>query len=128
MFILLFVTDVALSGIRSYVERLPGGHPGWRFAQFAATVVGYWLLLGTLYKVLPRVSVPWRDALSGGFLASVIWVLGQRGLVAFMIGENYTAYGVVGSFIAVMLWVYYASAVVFLGAEFVRAIGQTPRN
>jgi membrane protein len=128
MLILVFLSDLALSGIRSYVQNeFPWGPPAWRLGQTVFTVVSYWLVLGTLYKTLPRVSVPWRDALAGGLLASVIWVFGQRLLVAFVIGENYTAYGVVGSFIAVMLWVYYASAVVFFGAEFVRAIGRIPR-
>jgi membrane protein len=126
MLILVFLSDLAMSGIRSYVEaEVSWGETAWRFGQTTFTIVSYWLLLGTLYKVLPRVHVDWRDAMAGGLLASVIWVFGQRLLVAFVIGENYTAYGVVGSLIAVMLWVYYASGVVFFGAEFVRAIGRT---
>jgi membrane protein len=35
-----------------------------------------------------------------------------------------SAYGVLGSFIAMMVWVYYASTVLFLGAEFVKVLGE----
>jgi membrane protein len=55
-------------------------------------------------------------------LAAVVWEIGRMILAAFLIGNKYSAYGVVGSFIAVMLWIYYASTVVFLGAEYVQVI------
>ncbi len=42
----------------------------------------------------------------------------------FVIGDKYNAYGVIGSFIAVMLWMYYACATLFLGAEFVQVLQQ----
>ncbi|HWC88066.1 MAG TPA: hypothetical protein VG433_00360, partial [Pirellulales bacterium] len=41
-------------------------------------------------------------------------------LAVMVIGGRYSAYGVVGTFIAMMVWVYYAAAVLFLGAEFVK--------
>ena len=49
------------------------------------------------------------DSMSGGLIVSLVWILGQRLLVRFLIGPGYTAYGIVGSFIAVMIWVYYVS-------------------
>ena len=75
-----------------------------------------------IYKVLPKVPIRWRDALAGGLFVSLVWLLGQRLLVTFLIGPGYTAYGIVGSFIAVMIWVYYVSVILFLGAEFVEAL------
>ena len=38
-----------------------------------------------------------------------------------------SAYGVIGAFIAIMLWAYYASTVLFFGAEFVRTISEEER-
>jgi uncharacterized BrkB/YihY/UPF0761 family membrane protein len=40
-----------------------------------------------------------------------------------VISGFYSAYGVVGSFLAVLIWMYYSSAVLFFGAEFVRVLG-----
>jgi len=120
----LFVANVyVLAGVRMNIENeLPGGAmlSGW--TQFLFTAATNALLFGLIYKVLPKVAVRWRDALLGGLLISLVWILGQHLLVKFLIGPNYTAYGIVGSFIAVMICLYYVSAILFLGAEFVEAL------
>ncbi len=113
----LFAANVyILTGVRMNIEnKLPGGAmlSGW--TQFLFTAATNALLFGLIYKVLPKVAIRWRDALAGGLLVSLVWILGQHLLVTFLIGPGYTAYGVVGSFIAVMIWVYYASVILFLG-------------
>ena len=119
----LFLANVVTAGIRHQLQ-IRGGPTVWYWGETIRTLAVNALLVGVLYKVLPKVSVQWRNALAGGVLVSLIWYVGQRLLVAFVIGESYSAYGVVGSFIAVMLWLYYASATIFLGAEFVRALGE----
>ena len=120
----LFVANVyVLAGVRMNIEKvLPGSAVLWVWTHFFFTALTNALLFGLIYKVLPKVAVPWRDALAGGLLVSLVWILGQRLLVRFLIGPSYTAYGIVGSFIAVMIWVYYVSVILFLGAEFVAAL------
>jgi membrane protein len=120
----LFVNNVYfLTAVQNYVEnRLPGGVLLWGWAHFLFMAVTNALLFGLIYRVLPKATVRWRDALASGLLVSLVWILGQRLLVTFLIGPNYTAYGIVGSFIAVMIWVYYVSVILFLGAEFVEAL------
>jgi membrane protein len=120
----LFLANVyVLATVRMNVEnRLPGGVMLWGWAHFLFTTVTNALLFGLIYKILPKVTIRWPDALAGGLLVALVWTLGQRLLVTFLIGPGYTAYGVVGSFIAVMICVYYVSAILFLGAEFVEAL------
>lgn len=120
--LVIFLTNMVLTGMRPYVVQLPAGLAAWEWGQFAFTVVTNALLFGLIYRVLPRARIRWREALAGGTLVSVVWIIGQQILVSFVIGEGYTAYGIVGSFIAVMLWLYYVSVTVFLGAEFVQAL------
>jgi membrane protein len=122
------LTDVVLTAVRIQVEQFPGGEAVSHWSQTGTTLLVNAILFGLLYKALPKAPVRWRHALSGGVLASLIWYVGQRLLVALVIGKGYTAYGLVGSFMAVMLWLYYASATVFLGAEFVRALGGEKRS
>ena len=50
----------------------------------------------------------------------MVWEIGRLILAVFVIGGRYSPYGVVGTFIAMMIWVYYAAAILFLGAEFVK--------
>ena len=78
------------------------------------------VLLTTLYKTLPRAKVSWSAASRGGVLASVLWEVSRQVLTVLMFGGNYTAYGVVGSVMALMLWVYIAASVFFFAAEYVR--------
>jgi membrane protein len=124
LLVAVFLIDLVLTGVRFYVEQLPGGPYAWQGLQLTTTLVINALLFGALYKVLPRRKVRWREALAGGALVSVVWRLGLLVLTPFLIGEKYSAYGIVGSFIAIMIWMYYASAVVFLGAEFVQVLSR----
>ncbi len=96
----------------------------WYLLTALSAVLADWLLFTILYKILPKAPVKWRAAAGGGLLAAVVWEAGRRILAALVIGTHYGVYGVVGAFIAIMLWVYYAAATVFFGAEFVQAIGE----
>ncbi len=96
--------------------------PGWSI-KLAHAVVSFVIngaMFALIYKTLPRVRVGWNEAVRGAMLAAVIWELGRFALGLFLPISRYSAYGVVGSFIATLLWVYFASCVVFLGAEYVK--------
>jgi membrane protein len=74
---------------------------------------------------VPKPRIRWWDAFHGGFLAALMWEAGRQALSAYLLHLNYpSAYGIIGSFIAVMLWAYYAALVVLFGAEYVRVIGE----
>jgi membrane protein len=122
LLVVIFLIDMTLAGIQEYVVYLPAGKHAWQALQLGVSLVLNTLLFGTLYRLLPRAPVRWREALAGGLFVSIVWRLGLLILTPFLIGEKYSAYGVVGSFIAIMIWMYYASAVVFLGAEFVQVL------
>ena len=61
--------------------------------------------------------------LRGATLAAILWEIGRQLLGIYLIHLGYpTAYGVIGSFIAIMLFAYYAMIVVFIGAEYTRVV------
>ena len=73
-------------------------------------------------------AIRWWDAFRGGLLAAVLWEAGRQALSAYLLHLNYpSAYGIIGSFIAMMLWAYYATLVILFGAEYVRVIGEERR-
>jgi len=79
------------------------------------------LVFALIYKTQPRVPVAWRDVWLGAVLAAVMWEIGRQ-LMAFSVGTSRDgAYGIVGSFLVVMVWLYFANSVLYLGAMFVRA-------
>ena len=123
LLVALFVANLVYHGTQeAFVKNLPLLAKILDWSQSGGTVFINGLLLGMIYRFLPKVRIRWRDAFVGGLLVSVIWLFGQRLLVRLLIGPGYTAYGIVGTFIAVMIWVYYVSAILFLGAEFIEAL------
>jgi len=124
MLVVVFVTDVALVSLRPYLTDLPAGHFAWKTAQTLVTIGCDATLLATIYYVLPKVRVPCRAALGGGLFAAVIWAIGRWVLLLLVVGKQYSAYGILGALMGVMFWYYFASVVVFLGAEFVHALSE----
>jgi len=120
--LVVFLLNLVLAGIRPFVLQSTEGRTLWHLVPTLTTIGLNCLLFTAIYKILPKTAVRWRDAAAGGLLTAISWQIGQRVLESIVISSNYSAYGVVGSFLAVMLWMYYASAVVLLGAEFVRAL------
>jgi len=119
---IVFLLNLVLSGIRPFLMQSSEGQTLWELVPTPVTIGLNCLLFAVIYKVLPKSPVRWRDAAAGGLLTACTWQIGQRILESIVISNNYSAYGVVGSFLAVMCWMYYASAVVLLGAEYVRVI------
>ena len=119
-----FALGMALSAVQTLTEN-SHIHFNTHLFRAASIIVTNVILFTTLYKVVPRVRVRWRDALPGGILTAVIWEIGRQILALLVIGTRYSAYGIVGTFVAMMCWVYYASSVLLLGAEFVRVKADT---
>lgn len=83
-------------------------------------------LFTLIYRWIPKRRASLGRSCRGGLLAAAIWEVGRQILSEVLIGTKYTsAYGVVGSFIGLMLWCYYAVAVLLLGAEYIQVIGET---
>jgi membrane protein len=75
-------------------------------------------LFAMIFKVLPDAPVTWRDVWFGAVLTSVFFTLGKFALGVYLgragIGS---AYGAAGSVVVLTVWVYYASMILFFGAE-----------
>ena len=120
----VFLADAVLAHIRSHLTNMPAGPFAWKAAQTLVTVGCDAMLLAAIYWVLPKGHVPWKAALGGGLFASVIWSVGRWLLLLILVGKQYSAYGVLGALMGVMFWYYFASVVIFLGAEFAHALAE----
>jgi len=79
-------------------------------------------LFAFIFKVLPAVRLKWGDVAAGALLTSLMLTAGKSLLAAYLGKAGFTqTYGVAGSLVAFLVWVYYSAQVVFLGAEFTRA-------
>lgn len=116
-----FVAAMSLSVVQQYAEgwfALPTWL--WEATATLATVALNWLLFTVVYRVIPNVPVRWSEAARGALFASIMWEIGRRLLAGLIIGSKFSVYGIVGAFVAIMLWMFYAMAILFLGAEYIQ--------
>jgi membrane protein len=78
-------------------------------------------LFSLMFKILPDAKIRWKDVLFGGFITAVFFTLGKFA-IGFYLGKSNltTLYGAAGSIVIIMLWVYYSSIILYLGAEFTK--------
>ena len=75
------------------------------------------MLFAAIFKVLPDARIKWKDVLIGAFITAVLFSLGKSGIGYYLSKSNLaTVFGAAGSMIILMIWVYYSSAIVYLGA------------
>ena len=88
----------------------------------------YAIAFALMYHYLPDRRVHWRRALAGGALTAGLFLLG-RALIGWYIGyANPTAsYGSMATLALALLWIYYASLVVFIGALLTAVIDERAR-
>jgi membrane protein len=123
-----FVVELMLAGVRTWAEDLSVSNWFWQWNQVALNALLNAAVFTFLYRLIPRAPVRWSHAFYGGVAVAAVWQLGSQLVARFVVGGNYSAYGVVGSFIAMMLWVYWASMDLYLGAQFVEVLGNPHHN
>ena len=116
-----FIATMSLSAAKQFAESdLPFSGAAWTLVMVLAAVLLNWLLFMVTYKTVTKPRVHWSEAARGALFASIMWEIGRRLLAALVIGSRFSIYGVVGAFVAIMLWTFYAVTVLFLGAEYIQ--------
>jgi membrane protein len=114
------VINAVITAMSTYVVNLV---PGYEFLLSLVNLVISLLvitaLFAMLYKFLPKVKLEWRDVIVGAALTTVLFSIG-RFLLGWYLGRSGTAstYGAAGSFVLILLWIYYSAQIVLFGAEF----------
>jgi membrane protein len=121
--VIVFIAGMVLAGIQAQAESVVD-LPDWVWSPIPI-VVTFVINAGVftlLYRLLPRAPTRWIRALQGGLLTAVAWEIGRQLITILVARGGYNAYGVVGAFLAVLLWCYYAVAIVLLGAEYIQVL------
>jgi membrane protein len=102
---------------------LPG--PVLNMINLLISFVVITFLFGVVYKVLPDVRLEWSDVMIGAAITSLLFSIGKL-LIGLYLGKTTieSSYGAAGSFLIMLLWVYYSAQVFFLGAEFTKIYTQ----
>lgn len=142
----LLIVSILLNGITLAVSNYIQSHQEWATEQLPeqwAPVINYFtdnflvflnlglsifliaLFFMLMYKILPAVNLRWRQIWAGSIFAAILFWLGQL-LIGYYLSNAgmISAYGAAGSLIVLLIWVYYSSQLIFIGAEFIKALCQ----
>jgi membrane protein len=88
-------------------------------ANLAVSFAIVMALFAMIFKLLPDARIEWRDVWLGAAVTALLFTLGKS-LIGIYLGRAgvTSVYGAAGSLVLVLLWVYYSSQLLFLGAEF----------
>jgi membrane protein len=118
----LVISTVLTALTTSLGGLLPGAASAMEAVNFVATMAVVALLFALIFKLLPDAEVAWRDVWIGAALTALLFAVGKF-LLGLYLGHSGIAstYGAAGSLVVLLVWVYYSSQIVFLGAEFTKA-------
>jgi membrane protein len=110
---------VGLSGWLATLISLPPAL--WRVLDLLLSLTITTTLFALLFKILPNVILRWKDVIPGAALTALLFTLGKFA-IAWYLGTSSagSSFGAAGSVIIILLWVYYATCILFLGAEFTK--------
>ncbi|MGZ6097985.1 MAG: YihY/virulence factor BrkB family protein [Myxococcaceae bacterium] len=98
---------------------LPGGAAVGQALNATVSLLVVTVLFAMIYKLLPDTYVAWRDVWLGALVTSLLFTIGKFAIGVYL-GKASVAssYGAAGSVVILLLWVYYSSMILYLGAEF----------
>jgi membrane protein len=113
------VVSAALSALTDSARGIVGdGYAVIIGANALGSLLVTTLLFALIFKVLPDTEVAWGDVWFGAFATSILFTLGKQ-VIGLYLGRASvgSAYGAAGSLVVMTVWVYYASLILFFGAE-----------
>lgn len=119
---LLLVSLVISAAVAAFHETVLGGLSDVAIVleglNVLVSLVVVTLLFATIFKVLPDAPVAWRDVWVGALVTAALFTIGKS-LIGLYLGRTSigSPYGAAGSLVVMTVWVFYASLIVFLGAE-----------
>ena len=121
--ILSLLLNAVVAAFGKFIGQFIAGYSVY-FIQISEVVLSLLVLtflFALIFKILPDAKIHWKDVLFGGFITAILFTIGKLGINFYIQKSNLTSlYGAAGSIIILMVWVYYSSIILYLGAEFTK--------
>jgi membrane protein len=117
------LTGILQSATQDVLRAVPGGYLALTAIGFVTPILLIFVAFLVLYRLVPNRQVTWREALPGAIAATVFWTVLRIGFTCYAtnIAKYDTAFGPISATISLLVFLYFASVVVLLGAEVARA-------
>jgi membrane protein len=126
----LLLVSLVVSAVLAWVANgLESVLPQWIVLGYVLneglSIAAVALLFALMFKLLPDAKITWHDVWIGAVVTSLLFHLGKF-LIGFYLGTASvtSSFGAAGSLAALLVWVYYSSQIVLLGAEFTRTYAE----
>jgi len=126
LLVVSLIVNILVSALSNKIQHF---FPGINIIIYAVnlgiTFIVIMTLFAIIFKVLPDVKISWKDVRSGAIFTALLFMLGQY-LIGLYIQyfANSSAYGAAGSIIVILTWIYYTSAILYIGAEFTQVYAE----
>jgi membrane protein len=116
----LLVSTVLAAGSKSLAPYLPEAL--LQAVSSAVSLAFITVLFAMMFKWLPDAEVAWRDVWAGAAVTALLFEIGKF-LIGLYIGKQglESTFGAAASLVVLLIWVYYSSQIILMGAEFTRA-------
>lgn len=129
LFAILFLLLVSLAlsaAVTGATQVIGGAFAGSEIVMGALDIVVsllvITLLFAAIFRYLPDVRIAWADVWGGALVTAILFVAGKFAIGLYLGHSSVgSAYGAAGSLVVLLVWVYYSSLIVFLGAELTQA-------
>ncbi|SNZ01082.1 YihY/virulence factor BrkB family protein [Flagellimonas pacifica] len=123
LFFILLISTLANSFLVKYGANL---YPDYKFSLLFEHLTSFFiisLIFAILFRFLGDTKVHWKPALISGLFTGLLFVFGKIGIGMYL-GKAHltTTFGSASVLALIMLWVYYTSQIIFLGASFVKIL------
>jgi membrane protein len=116
-------TGILQQAAASVLDDLPGGGTAVWTIGLVAPILLIFVAFWVIYKVVPNRPVRWGEVLPGALVAALLWTVLRIGFTwyATSVADYETTFGPLATGITLLVFLYFASVIILLGAEFARA-------
>ena len=126
LLVVSLVLSAIISGLEQFLSQFISSYPS--FLKTPNLIISFGILpvlLAMIYRLLPDTRVLWRDVWLGAIVAALLFAVGKYAFGLYLGTTSLLSiYGAAGSFVIILVWVYYSSQVVLLGAELTRVYAE----
>ncbi len=122
------VLDAILAVFKGFLMKMFSGLTYYvmEIINYAISFIVVTFIFAMIFKFLPDAKIKWSDVRVGAIITTVLFIFGKF-LIGFYIGNSdfENTYGAAGSLVALLMWVYYSSVILLVGAEFTQAYAKS---
>jgi membrane protein len=124
---ILFFLSILAEGLKAYLDHTITSvspvfaHRFMGLLNYGLSVVFVTFWFAIIFRLLPDARAPWKVAFTGAFVTSVLFNLGKYILRVLLVNSNLNSlYGASASVVLLLLFVFYASLILYFGVAFTR--------